>query len=303
MQINQLPTIPQAPANADVLPIESNNVTYKVSKQVLAESVASNITPANIEAVAKSGDTMTGNLNIFRDQCGVFLGRTDGTTKGVDIYTSASEGGKMKLYSADGVHVYWLDTAADGGKSFRIVREALDGSLTNIPIFKITPAGDVVPVGNVDMGQNAANTQGRMVQWTGADGTKFMIRPYGSMFQIINDYGGALHNLIGLQPDGTVNTEYRGKWRTGLGIQSGAFTAASTDGGTYTDTQVTFPTAFASPPNVVVGFRTGSTAAAFGHCSCAVVPGSITTTGCTIRFFNGDTTARLPEITWIAIGG
>lgn len=54
MQINQLPTIPQAPANADVLAIEVNGVTYKVSKQALGQAIASNITPAAIGAVATS---------------------------------------------------------------------------------------------------------------------------------------------------------------------------------------------------------------------------------------------------------
>lgn len=49
-QINQLPTIPQAPADADVLAIEVNGVTYKVSKQALAAAIAAGITPANIGA-------------------------------------------------------------------------------------------------------------------------------------------------------------------------------------------------------------------------------------------------------------
>lgn len=39
MQINQLPTIPQAPANADVFAIEVGGVTYKVSKSVLASAI------------------------------------------------------------------------------------------------------------------------------------------------------------------------------------------------------------------------------------------------------------------------
>lgn len=36
MQISELTTIPQAPADADVMAIEVNGVTYKVSKQALA---------------------------------------------------------------------------------------------------------------------------------------------------------------------------------------------------------------------------------------------------------------------------
>lgn len=90
MQINELPTIPQAPVNADVMAIEVNGITYKVSKQTLASAIlgqigasdnvvdvshggtgattasaartALGVTPANIGAVAKAGDTMTGTL-------------------------------------------------------------------------------------------------------------------------------------------------------------------------------------------------------------------------------------------------
>ena len=40
MQISDYSYIPQAPANADVLAIEANGITYKVSKSVLASSIA-----------------------------------------------------------------------------------------------------------------------------------------------------------------------------------------------------------------------------------------------------------------------
>lgn len=43
MQINQLPTIPQAPADADVMAIEVNGVTYKVNKQALASAILGQI--------------------------------------------------------------------------------------------------------------------------------------------------------------------------------------------------------------------------------------------------------------------
>jgi len=63
-QINQLPTIPQAPADADVLAIEVNGITYKVSKQALAAAIAANITPASIGALPTSGGTMTGDIDM-----------------------------------------------------------------------------------------------------------------------------------------------------------------------------------------------------------------------------------------------
>lgn len=58
MQINQLPTIPQAPANADVLAIEVGGVTYKVSKSALASAILGTIDSAPTQSSAnlvKSG--------------------------------------------------------------------------------------------------------------------------------------------------------------------------------------------------------------------------------------------------------
>lgn len=54
MQIHQYPSIPQAPADADVLAIEVNGITYKVSKAVLAAAIAANISPADIGAYSKT---------------------------------------------------------------------------------------------------------------------------------------------------------------------------------------------------------------------------------------------------------
>ena len=69
-----------------------------------------------------------------------------------------------------------------------------------------------------------------------------------------------------------------------------------------------FPVAFEEPydegtaPTVVVGLVSGSTAARFGSCGCAVLEGSVTNEGFTIRFFNGDTNSRIPACSWIACG-
>ena len=59
-QINQLPTIPQAPADADVLAIEVNGITYKVSKQALAAAIAANITPSDIGALPSTTTYVSG---------------------------------------------------------------------------------------------------------------------------------------------------------------------------------------------------------------------------------------------------
>lgn len=58
MQINQLPTIPQAPANADVLAIEVGGVTYKIPKSTLASAILGTIDSAPTQSSAnlvKSG--------------------------------------------------------------------------------------------------------------------------------------------------------------------------------------------------------------------------------------------------------
>lgn len=72
-------------------------------------------------------------------------------------------------------------------------------------------------------------------------------------------------------------------------------------GGSYKDYPVTFNREFSVIPNVVVGFESSSTAGNFGRCSCAVLLNSATTTGFTIRFFNGDSSNRNPCFNWIAV--
>ena len=90
-------------------------------------------------------------------------------------------------------------------------------------------------------------------------------------------------------------------FRLAVGIDSGWKSLSSAvASGTYTDVSVTFNKTFSSAPHVVCGFCSTSTGATFGRCSCAVH--SITTTGCKIRMFNGDTAARQPEFYWIAVG-
>lgn len=81
-------------------------------------------------------------------------------------------------------------------------------------------------------------------------------------------------------------------------VNSGQSTATPANG--YKDFTVTFGHTYTSPPHVVPGFYSTSTAAGLGGLSCAV--NSITTTGCTIRVFNNTSSARSPAVEWIAIG-
>lgn len=96
-------------------------------------------------------------------------------------------------------------------------------------------------------------------------------------------------------------------WRNALGIRAGSVAAlGNTAGGAYKDKSVSFGTElgsafeFVSPPAVVVGFKSDSSAGTFGR--CCVSAHSVTTTGFTLRFFNGDSSNRNPEFFWIAIG-
>lgn len=74
--------------------------------------------------------------------------------------------------------------------------------------------------------------------------------------------------------------------------------------GNCADYNVRFPQPFdpETEPLVVVGFLSSSTAARFGTCACAVLEGSVNNEGFTIRFYNGDTSSRMPHFSWIASG-
>ena len=85
-------------------------------------------------------------------------------------------------------------------------------------------------------------------------------------------------------------------------IQYGDTAATRCAAGETVDVSIVFDTPFAREPLIIVGFRTGSTAAGFGNCSVSTVPTSISTTGFDARIFNNDSAARAPVISWIAIG-
>ena len=83
-------------------------------------------------------------------------------------------------------------------------------------------------------------------------------------------------------------------------IETGTITGSSVSAGSYTDYSPTFSKTFHNAPIVVACFQSTSTAGAFGKCMLGVV--STTTSGFTVRVFNGDTSGRGPNINWIAIG-
>lgn len=83
-------------------------------------------------------------------------------------------------------------------------------------------------------------------------------------------------------------------------IDAGRTSGISVASGATADVDISFNKTFLVDPNVVVGFKSSSTAGTFGRCTCSVM--TTTTTGCSLRVFNGDTTARSPALIWTAIG-
>lgn len=78
------------------------------------------------------------------------------------------------------------------------------------------------------------------------------------------------------------------------------------EAGSYVDQSIPFNKEFSAIPNVVVSLMGRSTSGRTGSVSCAVLSGTITKTGFTVRLWNADTTDRNPGVTWIAaksVGG
>lgn len=83
-------------------------------------------------------------------------------------------------------------------------------------------------------------------------------------------------------------------------IECGHITGESVASGDTKDYTITFAKSFSTVPTVIACFQSTSSAGAFGNCTLGVV--NTTTSGATIRMFNGDTTSgRAPNINWIAI--
>lgn len=83
-------------------------------------------------------------------------------------------------------------------------------------------------------------------------------------------------------------------------VQAGTITGGNVSANSKADWTVTFDKEFASAPYVVVGFVTNADQGGFGKCCCAAVLSSISTTGFTVRIYNGDTSGRSPKCHWIA---
>ena len=95
-------------------------------------------------------------------------------------------------------------------------------------------------------------------------------------------------------PDGTMICY----WQSGVpGSGDGGFTVAAS---AVTTNTLTFPETFSSEPVVMPILMSGSSSANIGYIS--VSPWYVTTTQFQIRFYNKDTSARVPNYGYIAIG-
>lgn len=91
MQINQLPIIPQAPADADVLAIEVNGVTYKVSKSVLTSAILASLSTDSTPTEGSTKPVQSG---------GVYAAITEFIPKS-DVVNNLTSGGTTVPLSAE----------------------------------------------------------------------------------------------------------------------------------------------------------------------------------------------------------
>lgn len=77
----------------------------------------------------------------------------------------------------------------------------------------------------------------------------------------------------------------------------------SVSSGSYKDATIDFTSAgFTSTPTITLGVEGNGSGGANGSTVPAVVRNSLTTTGCTIRYYNGSTSTISNYVNWIAIG-
>lgn len=82
-------------------------------------------------------------------------------------------------------------------------------------------------------------------------------------------------------------------------IDMGKSVSVSVSASSYADVEITFSKEFSQVPQVMLGLVTGSTGAGSG--SISVSPIETTTTGCTARVFNADSSGRAPAVRYLAL--
>ena len=88
-----------------------------------------------------------------------------------------------------------------------------------------------------------------------------------------------------------------------LGVEHGSIASMTLTGSATSTLNVTFPRAFAAPPDVVCTFDSSSISSFSGRWDyLTLTVYSITATGFTLRVHNGTSTSFTPGIRWIAVG-
>lgn len=83
----------------------------------------------------------------------------------------------------------------------------------------------------------------------------------------------------------------------------GQATFSSVGANSYKDATINFASAgFTSNPTIVFGVEGNSTGGANGSTLPAVVRSTLSTTGCTVRYYNASSSSITNYVNWIAIG-
>ena len=165
----------------------------------------------------------------------------------------------------------------------------------------VAPASNANGTGEIIFSDTAGTTLGHIMPQFSASEQKIIM--YAQ--RVVN--GTTLYNTFGpgIKADGTMmyNITQPAALRNALSlrIDAGAFTyPETTASGATRDQTISFATnRFTSTPILVASFYSAATAGNFGRCCLSVL--NVTSTGATIRLFNGDTSGRTPAVRWIAI--
>lgn len=119
MQIHELNALSRAPQTGDVLAIDTGTDTAKIDYNALATAILA-------QAVKKSGDTMTGTLNVPR------LDVSSNNVNWVQIWSDV-EGGNITIISPDG-HEYQID--AFNGDQMRLFAYDNNGNMHGVSWYR-----------------------------------------------------------------------------------------------------------------------------------------------------------------------
>lgn len=217
MQINELPTIPQAPADADVMAIEVNGITFKVSQSALAAAIISKIgdpvgithggtgaanaatartnlgiTPANIGALSLSGGTMTGDIN---------MGQSTASTSAKRIVWTTADGTVFRLRPYN--NLMQLIRQVSGGSESNVIGINSDGtySIGNTSDFR-TAIGASSGVWPVSLGGTGSTSEAAARASLSTPYTAYVnVSTWGTLFPELNKISNGGGGVLLLSPD------------------------------------------------------------------------------------------------------